>query len=352
MALINELSCNLINIQLVGNKTNIIRSMINDQNLDICMLTETWLSNNVSDSSKINEMTPKLYNFYHIPRENKSGGGVGIFVKKIYKVSELNQHVFSSFEYINIKVTHLNKSIQITVAYRPPNTSKRVFLDEFGNFLDTQNDNRKILICEDFNLHMDNKTDNYVNEFTELLKSYDLENVINKPTSLSNHTINLVIQNKNEKVVHDIHIEPECVVSPMHKLILFNIKLWKSSTTKKWITYRNKINFEPEKFIDESLKTVRKLKFNCDCDLGRNQTDEQICVNCFTDRNKKILALNYKDRCPEVMKQIVVKENAKWYNSELRELKKQKRKLEDKWKRSKKKYIEENCLNYVVARNQ
>ena len=107
----NRLLCNLINIQSVGNKTNVIKNLIYDHNIDICMLTETWLSNNkVSDCSKINEMTPKSHNFYHVPRENKSGGGVGIFVKKAYKVTIMNRGVFSSFEYINTKVTYTNKS--------------------------------------------------------------------------------------------------------------------------------------------------------------------------------------------------------------------------------------------------
>ena len=78
MASINKFNCSLINIQSVGNKTNKIRNLINDQDLDICMLTETWLKKDLGDSSKINEMTPKLFNFYHVPRENKNGGGVGI----------------------------------------------------------------------------------------------------------------------------------------------------------------------------------------------------------------------------------------------------------------------------------
>ena len=98
MALINRLPCNLINIQSIGNKTNKIRNLIVDQNLDICMMTETWLSGNVSDNSKINEMTPKSHKFFHIPRKNKRGGGVGILVKKIYKVTIMNQIEYCSFE--------------------------------------------------------------------------------------------------------------------------------------------------------------------------------------------------------------------------------------------------------------
>ena len=42
----NKIQCDLINIQSVGNKMNTIRNIMKDQELDICMLTETWLSNN------------------------------------------------------------------------------------------------------------------------------------------------------------------------------------------------------------------------------------------------------------------------------------------------------------------
>ena len=79
MASISKIQCHLINIQSVGNKTNTIRSTINDQDLDIYMLTETWLSNNISESSKIKEMTPNTHVFKHVPRENRNGGGVGFF---------------------------------------------------------------------------------------------------------------------------------------------------------------------------------------------------------------------------------------------------------------------------------
>ena len=84
----------------------------------------------------------------------------------------------SSFEYINTKITHCNKNIQGIIIYKPPSTSKRMFLEEFSDFLDTLNDNRNVLICGDFNLHMEDKTDNYVNEFMELLESHNLENIV------------------------------------------------------------------------------------------------------------------------------------------------------------------------------
>ena len=61
MAADEVLRCGLINIQPVGNKTIEIRNLINEAKFDICILTETWLWGDVSNSSKIKEMTLKTH---------------------------------------------------------------------------------------------------------------------------------------------------------------------------------------------------------------------------------------------------------------------------------------------------
>ena len=348
MALIKQTKCNLINVQSVGNKTNIIKNLVVDQDLDICMLTETWLSNNISDYSKIKDMTPDTHNFHHIPRVTKTGGGVGILINKLYKTSIVNNHSYESFEHINLKSTYNNKNIQIIIIYRPPSMSKRRFLNEFGELLDMLNDNRNILICGDFNLHLENKRDNYVCEFDELLESHNMENTVTEPTSLSNHIIDLVIQTKNNKLVSELMVEPECTISPVHKHILFKIDVWKSSTMKKKITYRKKTNLEAEKLIDKSIIEIRENNLQCEC----TRRNTQICVDCFTNSSKNIMAHNYNDMCPVVTSEIIVKENAKWYNSDLREAKKNKRKMEDKWKRAKNSKKNEYWNLFKIARNK
>ena len=94
-----------------------------------------------------------------------------------------------------------------------------------------------------------------------------------------------------------------------------------------------KTNFNSEKFIDDSIKEIRERNSSCECNIDNNRFNERICVNCFTINSNEILKSNYDNRCPEVTKQIVVKENAKWYNNELREAKREKKRLEGKWKR-------------------
>ena len=47
-----SVQCALINIQSLGSKTIEIRNLIDESKLDICLLTETWLKNDVNDSSR------------------------------------------------------------------------------------------------------------------------------------------------------------------------------------------------------------------------------------------------------------------------------------------------------------
>ena len=47
-----NIKCGLINIQSVGNKTIKIRNLINENKLDLLLLTETWLQGNISENSK------------------------------------------------------------------------------------------------------------------------------------------------------------------------------------------------------------------------------------------------------------------------------------------------------------
>ena len=75
MAVDEVLHCGLVNIQSVGNKTINIRNLINEAKFDIFILTETWLWGDVSDSSKIKEMTQKTHTFYHFPRVEKTEVG-------------------------------------------------------------------------------------------------------------------------------------------------------------------------------------------------------------------------------------------------------------------------------------
>ena len=349
MASTKKVSCCLINIESVGNKTNKIKCLIDELRLDICVIIETWLSNNVSDSSKIKEMTPISHNFYHVPRENRWGGGVGIFTKKAFtKVQTINIENYNSFEYMDIKITSENKNVRLIIVYRPPNKSKKTFLEEISDLLDSLENKTNLVICGDFNLHLDNPNDNYVKKFIDVLEHHDLVNQVNLPTSKMNHIIDLVIHTKNKKITNNIEVEPECTISPTHKLITFEIDFKKSENTKKKIIFRNKKNFDSKQYIETCTEEITRMEKTCECGR-RSQQEQQSCVSCFTAHSKKILSDRYNEKCPLIEKTIKEYERAKWFNNEVKEAKKQRRKMEDKWKRNK---TTENWNNYKRTRNK
>ena len=248
------LKCGLINIQSIGNKTNKIRNLVNEHKLDLLLMAETWLQGNISDSSRIKEMIPSTHNFYHIPRKNKIGGGVGAVVsKKFSRVKIKNEVIFESFEYMDMELVNNNKVLEIIVIYRPPKSSKRKFIEEFSAILETINDVLKVIISDDFNMWMDDADDNYVKEFIEVMDMYNLANSVQTPTSISGHIIDLVIHCEDSNLVNNIEVEPDFGICKVHKLNTFGIDINNSKILKKWITYRDKTNFDAAAFIDESV---------------------------------------------------------------------------------------------------
>ena len=67
------ITCGLLNVQSIRNKTMDIREEITSKNLDIMVVTETWLKAGVSDNTRIIEMTPETHTFHHKIRGVEGG---------------------------------------------------------------------------------------------------------------------------------------------------------------------------------------------------------------------------------------------------------------------------------------
>ena len=349
MALNYNVSCGLINVQSVGNKTLKIRNLVNEFDLDICILTETWLRNDLSDSSKVAELTPETHSFLHVPRNNLIGGGVGVLLNRAFtKTKIIDGDKFQSFEHMQV-VTYLkNIQIKLIVVYRPPNTSKRLFLDEISLFLDSLGSLDRTLICGDFNFWYDVRGDSYTSEFTDILDVNDLTNSVTTPTSRSDHILDLVIHLKDTEFVTNCSVEPECSISPFHKLVKFDLLLKKSGTMNKLIKYRNKSEFDANKLIRDCVSDINDMIVVCDCQTDKVHETGTECVSCYSKLSKNIMATTYDQCCPMVEKDIVIRDSSKWYTSELKKAKRERRRLEKRWNRKK---TDESRERYVRARN-
>ena len=82
---VQNVSIGLINSLSICNKSDEISDVVKDMDLDALVITEPWLTGNVSDQKIVGDVTPVGYSFHHAARIHKKGGGVGILLRDSLK---------------------------------------------------------------------------------------------------------------------------------------------------------------------------------------------------------------------------------------------------------------------------
>ena len=75
----------LWNARSIKNKTHMICELIISKRLDILAITETWLCGDERDNRPLADLSATLptHQFIHVPRKDRSGGGVGVCILKL-----------------------------------------------------------------------------------------------------------------------------------------------------------------------------------------------------------------------------------------------------------------------------
>ena len=139
------------------------------------------------------------YKSEHNYRNNKSGGGVSVFIKNSVEyicrndLNTLNDCIESLF--IELPKNGINnKNTVIGIIYRPPNSDIDVLNEAMCNILETLKfENKLTYIMGDFNINLFNydshtKTADFIN----LMFSYSYAPFINKPTRITEHSSTLI----------------------------------------------------------------------------------------------------------------------------------------------------------------
>ena len=183
----------LCNIQSLRNKSLQISQYITDEDLEMLLLTETWLKD--ADSVLKTEATPPLFTMKDTPRIDRPGGGTALICKTNFKPFLCTSRQPISFEFSECNVRFKDCTCKFFILYRPPYSAKHpvtlsTFLEEFQEFLDEVIHSPNILILAgDFNIHVDDRNDNYAEQFTDILFSYGLQNNVHFPTHKTGHTL-------------------------------------------------------------------------------------------------------------------------------------------------------------------
>ena len=218
-------------------KADEINEFIIDHSLDICTITETWLSS-CDEKEKVvcGELTPSGYTLLHTPREQGRGGGVAVVLKSSI-VTKKEKTNFNSFESMEVMCKTNPSCIRLIVIYRPPSLSKAEFLGEFRDYMDTHvTTPGRLLLVGDFNLHVDDKEDHEATRFAELLYCLNLQQHITRPTHQQGHTLDLVITRCSDDLVCDPIVHAPSRSD--HCAITCKLRIKKVEIERKTIMYR------------------------------------------------------------------------------------------------------------------
>ena len=320
---VNNMAVGCVNVRSIRNKTVEFHDNITDDGYDLCMITETWLD---SDESVLQvEATPPGYCFDHLPRKDRRGGGIGLLCRSNMKPQRRQVTQMKSFEYCEWLLKYETVQYLIIVVYRPPYSELNRctvsdFIEEFGSYMETVVTTPfKLLIGGDFNIQMDVGDSPDTKKFNDLLDCFNLKNHVSKSTHENGHTLDLIITRENDNII---------VKQPDIMSFISDHAFVRAETTTLMKTYDEKqISFRKIKSLDIE-------KFKSDILTSEIHQVEASSVDEMTKIYDETLANLLDVHAPVITKTIKIKTNSPWYNQELRNLKRIKRKAERKWKTS------------------
>lgn len=106
------------NARGIRNKKDELLNFLESHEIDICLLTETWLNNTI-------EMKFKDYYCYRCDRQNGRGGGVAICIKKTIKHEPIPPQNTTLIENVGIKLFVNNEVVNIFSCYFPGGAAGR-----------------------------------------------------------------------------------------------------------------------------------------------------------------------------------------------------------------------------------
>ena len=145
----------MINAQSVGNKDTHLTQEIITHNIDVTLITETWLNDTPHDIAWLHQ-SDLLQSGYAISTHNRPtrGGGLDLLYKDNMKIKKTEAQHLSTIEYAIWQVSIKNKTINIFGIYHPPpkqHLTNAIFLDKLTELLTTglaNMENAIILLCK------------------------------------------------------------------------------------------------------------------------------------------------------------------------------------------------------------
>ena len=304
----------------VRNKVPTVLKHLKDNDIDICMLQETWL--NKGDSSVMQEIKDHGYNIISQRRlRGDVGGGVAILFKPHIVVRKCKPVRYESFEYICCTVHTRDKTFRIVNIYRLQYSrkhpvTKKMFLNDFSELMEQIISlPGSLIVTGDFNYHVENVNhDKDVQDFVQMVDSFNLHQHVVGPTHRSGGTLDLVMTSVTDHNINSVKSNDDRLGSDHHP-ISFNVSCMPRQN---------------DNFITLKCRQYRKLdvdKFKYDLGNGLasfGNLDPEQAANLYSNVTTSVL----EKYCPLMTLRVRKRPSSHWYTDELQNIKRLKRKCE------------------------
>ena len=325
LRLLFTVNSSLLNSRSIRNKIDQICDVTTEYDIDILCLTETWLTSKTEDEFYVKALSSPGYKLCHVPREGKKGGGVAILLKEsIVSKGQPRGMNFSSFESIQLQLFIKNHWITLIVLYRPPPSSKNKltsakFFEEMSCFLgDTSTAYSDFIIVGDLNFHLDVPTNPDTKRFCELLDIFKLRQLVLEPTHQAGHILDVIITRDEADIVHDLVVKD--MISD-HNLVLCALSYQKPPPQRIKITTRK-------------LRAIDMAAFTADVssqfDLF-DDSDPSVAADVYSSTLNSLL----DKHAPLKQRNITVRASNPWFTEDVYSAKRNKRRAEYQWRRTK-----------------
>ena len=191
----------------------------------------------------------------------------------------------------------------------------------------------ELLIIGNFHFHMDDTADRYAVQFGSLLELFNLKQHVTVPTYTSGHILDLVISRKDAEAlkVNELVVMEQLISD--HKAICFQLNLQKPLNERKSVVSRRLRNFDFESFNEMIISS------------GLLADASDLPLEMLVDRYDNVLRDTMDILAPVKSRTIVLRPNAPWYNEDIGNEKRKRRRLEPgRWRSSR---LESDRLSYL-----
>ena len=123
------IKCGLVNCQSVVSKTADFQCDLMENNFTLCALTKTWIRQ--EHDVTLVQLCPPGLKAISISRKDRTGGGIAVVYKDTITVRSRATHNYSSIEGSSFSIDLPMSTINLSVIYRPPNSSVPCFCYRF-----------------------------------------------------------------------------------------------------------------------------------------------------------------------------------------------------------------------------